>query len=116
MPTAQVDSYGVGFQMNWVKRIHLWTRWGDEGSRSGPGIMIFFTDIFPPRLHIESESSMWVFMPESHFRDMYHVLQTEKPVFVKWSTTVDTKFDVYTGKEDLAEGFSEVPITVELTS
>ena len=60
------------------------------------------------------------FARTSDFVDMYHILQTEKPVRFFWQTMSGgspslNEFQLYTGKEPIGEGLTDISVDALLT-
>ena len=63
---------------------------------------------------------VYAFARTSDFEDMYHILQTEKPVRFSWRTMGGNNpslhdFQLYTGKEPVGEGLTDISEDALLT-
>ncbi len=75
-------------------------------------LLVFFEESLP-KLGVQcpAEGSVVVTLPLKDFDDMYHVLQTEAPVFVDWLADDEhdlKSFSLRTHEEPLGEGPADV--------
>ena len=62
-----------------------------------------------------SETLISLFFPTAYYSDVYHILQTESPVFLDWTTNDAGKIDfaaVTSNEEPLGEGMRDQVSTV----
>ena len=83
------------------------------GSNPTEGYIGYVTDPKYPRV--------LAFARVSDFEDMYHILQSEKPVRFSWSTESSSnpslrEFQLLTGKEPVGEGLTDISLDALLAN
>ena len=86
-----------------------------QASSSATGTFKSFALFFyenPPNLGYVNPDNGYVvpMLPEVDFDPMYHLIQTERPIYAGWQTNDDNKlewFSLYTGEEPPGEGLAE---------
>lgn len=113
MPIS-IASYKVGVSRAHDSRAARWLTLA-LAKPSGPikAVSLFFYEGTPPdRGFVNRETGMVVAnLPLADFDATYHIVQTEKPVFVSWRTDPEGNsvvgIDVSTSEEPLGEGFRD---------
>jgi hypothetical protein len=111
MPTLKVESYGVrvfhtGQRVIWIRTENL------PGRSIWWGVVVRFlesTDMPAVGNTLKDEDSYLVaYLPIEQYRDLYHILQTENPVYLTWTLrSSNSEFYLSTNLEPSGEGFSD---------
>lgn len=113
MASIKVGSYSVGVIRRTSEMITRFVTCIPEASQGG-GLDSFMIYFVPDHDSVGYEDGANVvgFLPPEDFSDVYHVLQTERPVFINWSTKGDSKnldyISVGTRQEPPGEGFQDL--------
>lgn len=87
MPWTEIDSYRVAIQHRpsgeVTRQLLLRTVRGYEGAGSS-GIHLFFYETAPEEAGSAVNDLIVARLPASLFDDMYHLLQTERPLYFAW--------------------------------
>jgi hypothetical protein len=113
MGLALVDSYAVKVQRHQnepAAEIELRATSGHGSAIRSISIFLRFLETFsmPSPGFDETERTVCVSLPYRDFDRMYHVLQTEAPVWAKWDATEEHPyFALSTATEPPGEGFMD---------
>ena len=113
MPALEIEAYRVGVSRrstdNFTRFLFLEP---DPGYR-GPGesgVRIFF-EPEPVEIGRSAAGFLVLNLEREYFDDMYHLLQTEKPVYFSWGFDEDGErviwCDLSTTEEPIGEGFAD---------
>lgn len=113
MPNLEIGAYRVGtlrrVDSDLTHFLVLEPAPGYEGPAAA-GAWLYFSPE-PPDLGYATESMVVARLPESLFRDTYHIVQTEKPVYLTWEQDEDghrlVSCGVTTAEEPPGEGFHD---------
>ncbi len=109
MTSMKVGSYSVGIIRRSKELISRFVTMIPEGDSDLDSFVIYF---IPDQdsAGYEENRTLVGYLPPEDFRDVYHILQTERPVYVNWSTEGGKEVDylsIGTRQEPLGEGFSD---------
>ena len=77
MPTLEIGAYRVGVTRRASDEISRYLFLEPAQGQTEPGTR-------GARIHYRAEDLLLITLPESFFADMYHIVQTESPVFFNW--------------------------------
>lgn len=109
MPSLKVGTYSVGIIRRSNELISRFITIIPEGGSDLDSFVIYF---IPDTETVGYEDNRTIvgYLQPADFRDVYHVLQTENPVYLNWSTKGRKDVDylsVGTRQEPPGEGFSD---------
>ena len=110
MPHFQIGSYVVG-TVRYSGPIERFIYLTPEAGYSGPitNAYLYFR-VSPPDFGYVTPSVVVPSLPLSDFDDFYHILQTEKPSYLRWGTDSANKITscgVQTTAEPIGEGLKD---------
>ena len=113
MPVLRIDAYRVGVSRRSADSFTRFLFLEPDPGHSGPGssgVRIFF-EPNPKEIGRLAADFVVVTLDPSYFRDMYHLLQTEKPMYFSWGLeemgTQIAWCDLSTTEEPIGEGFTD---------
>lgn len=113
MPVLEIEAYRVGVSRrtadDFTRFLFLELDPGYQGPGSS-GVRIFF-EPDPAEVGRSAADFLVVTLSDGYFSDMYHLLQTEKPIFFSWGFEDDGEriswCDLSTTEEPIGEGFTD---------
>jgi hypothetical protein len=114
MPVQEIEAYRVGVSSrstdHFTRFLFLEPNPSYEGVGSS-GVRIFF-EPDPEEIGRLAGGFLVVTLEQSYFTDMYHLLQTEKPMFFSWGMEEEGDqiawCDLSTTEEPIGEGFMDL--------
>lgn len=113
MPNLEIGAYRVGALRRDDSDVTRYLVVEPVKGYAGPaaaGGWIYFSDA-PPELGYATESMVVARLPADLFRDVYHIMQTERPVYLTWELDAEgnrlVSCGVTTSEEPPGEGFED---------
>ena len=111
MPNIKVDSYSVGVirrKSEMIKRFI--TCVPEPGNEAGIDSLVIYFLPYEQSVGYYDQRTVVGFLPPEDYRDVYHVLQTESPVYINWALKGEKDLEylsVGTRQEPPGEGFED---------
>jgi hypothetical protein len=114
MPVLEIEAYRVGVSRRSTDDFKRFLFLEPDSAYRGPGdsgVRIFF-EPGPTEIGRSAAGFLVVTLELDYFSDMYHLLQTEKPVYFSWGFDEAGEqlswCDLSTTEEPIGEGFTDL--------